>query len=44
MKPTTGTTLPASCVVTVSHAGTQIVPTAPADNDILTVTEVAGLM
>jgi predicted DNA-binding transcriptional regulator AlpA len=44
MKPTTGITLPASFVVTVSHAGTEILPTAPADNDILTVAEVAELL
>jgi hypothetical protein len=44
MKPTTGITLPASFVVTVSHAGTDILPTAPADNDILTVAEVADLL
>jgi hypothetical protein len=44
MKPTTGITLPASFVVTVSHAGAEIVPTAPPDHDILTVTEVAELL
>jgi predicted DNA-binding transcriptional regulator AlpA len=44
MKPTTGITLPASFVVTVSHAGTGILPTASADNDILTVAEVAELL
>jgi hypothetical protein len=44
MKPTNGITLPASFVVTVSHAGTEILPTAPADNDILTVSEVAELL
>ena len=44
MKPTNGITLPASFVVTVSHAGAQIVPTAPTDTDILTVTEVAELL
>ena len=44
MKPTTGMTLPASFVVTVSHAGTEIVPTTPAANDILTVTDVAELL
>ncbi len=44
MKPTTGITLPASFVVTVSHAGTEILPTARADNDILTVAEVAELL
>jgi predicted DNA-binding transcriptional regulator AlpA len=35
---------PASFVVTVSHAGTEILPTASADNDILTVAEVAELL
>jgi predicted DNA-binding transcriptional regulator AlpA len=44
MKPTNGITLPASFVVTVAHAGTQILATAPADNDILTVAEVAELL
>ena len=44
MKPTNGITLPASFVVTVSHAGTEILPTVPADNDILTVAEVADLL
>ena len=44
MKPTTGITLPASFVVTVSHAGTEILPTASVDNDILTVAEVAELL
>src|ERR1035441_5627441 len=44
MKPTNGITLPASFVVTLSHAGTEILPTAPADNDILTVAEVAELL
>jgi predicted DNA-binding transcriptional regulator AlpA len=44
MKPTNGITLPASFVVTVSHAGAEILPTAPADNDILTVAEVAELL
>jgi predicted DNA-binding transcriptional regulator AlpA len=44
MKPTTGITLPASFVVTVSHAGTEILPTAPVENDILTVAEVAELL
>jgi hypothetical protein len=44
MKLTTGITLPASFVVTVSHAGTEILPTAPPDNDILTVAEVADLL
>ena len=44
MRPTTGITLPASFVVTVSHAGTGILPPASADNDILTVAEVAELL
>jgi predicted DNA-binding transcriptional regulator AlpA len=44
MRPTTGITLPASFVVTVSHAGTEILPTASVDNDILTVAEVAELL
>jgi hypothetical protein len=43
MKPTTGITLPASFVVTVSHAGTEALPTEPADNDILTVAEVTEM-
>ena len=41
MKPTTGITLPASFVVTVSHTGTESLPAAPCDNEILTVSEVA---
>jgi hypothetical protein len=44
MKPTTEITLPASFVVTVSPAGTEILPAMPADNDILTVAEVAELL
>jgi hypothetical protein len=44
MKPTTGITFPASFVVTVSHAGTEIVPTAALEHDILTVAEVAELL
>ena len=44
MKPTTGITLPASFIVTVSYAGTEVLPTAPADTDILTVSEVAELL
>ena len=36
--------LPASFVVTVSHAGTEILQTAPPDGDILTVAEVAELL
>lgn len=44
MKPTTGITLPASFVVTVSLAGTEVVPNTPAENDILTVAEVAEIL
>jgi len=44
MRPTTAVTLPASLVVTVSQAGDEILPTAPADNDVLTVAEVAKLL
>jgi hypothetical protein len=44
MKPTTGITLPASFVVTVSLAGAESPPTAAADNEILTVSEVAELL
>lgn len=44
MKPTAGITFPASFLVTVSHAGTEILPTPPADNEILTVAEVAELL
>jgi hypothetical protein len=39
MKPTTGLALPASFVVTVSHAGAEVLPTAPVENDILTVAD-----
>jgi predicted DNA-binding transcriptional regulator AlpA len=44
MKPTNGITLPASFVVTVSHAGTEVSHSAPADTDILSVAEVASLL
>jgi predicted DNA-binding transcriptional regulator AlpA len=44
MKQTKGIELPASFVVTVSHAGSEILQTAPADSDILTVAEVAELL
>lgn len=45
MKPTTGITLPASYVVTVSPAGTEVTPTAvPVENDILTVIELAEIL
>jgi hypothetical protein len=37
-------TLPASFVVTVSHAGTEILPSEPDDYNILTVAEVAQLL
>lgn len=36
--------LPASFVVTVSLAGAEIIPIPPAENDILTVAEVAELL
>src|SRR5450432_474310 len=39
MKQTRGIELPASFVVTVSHAGTEILQAAPVDSDILTVAE-----
>jgi predicted DNA-binding transcriptional regulator AlpA len=44
MKQTKGIELPASFVVTVSHAGTEILPVTPPENDILTVAEVAELL
>jgi predicted DNA-binding transcriptional regulator AlpA len=44
MKQTKGIELPASFVVTVSNAGSEILETAPADSDILTVAEVAELL
>jgi hypothetical protein len=44
MRPTNGITSPASLVVTVSHAGTEIQPTVPAENHILTVHEGAELL
>jgi hypothetical protein len=44
MRPNSGLTLPASFVVTVSHAGTEVSQAAPADNEILTVAEVAELL
>lgn len=43
MKQRDGITLPASFVVTVSHAGAEAQAT-PTDNDILTVAEVAELL
>jgi hypothetical protein len=43
MKPTTAITLPASFIVTVSPAGTEVSLPAP-DNDILTVAEVAKII
>ena len=44
MKSTTGITLPASFVVTVSPAGTEVVPSTPVENDILTVADVAEIL
>jgi Helix-turn-helix domain len=45
MKLATGITLPASFIVTVSHTGTAITPTATAaDIEILTVAEVAQII
>jgi hypothetical protein len=44
MKQTRGIELPASFVVTVSHAGTEILQAAPVDSDILTVAKVAELL
>ena len=44
MKQTTGIELPASFVITVSHAGTESLQTTPADSDILTVADVAELL
>lgn len=44
MKNTTSIALPASFVITVSPAGTEILPPVPADNDIMTVAEVAELL
>ena len=44
MKPTTAISLPASFVVTVSLAGAEILPPAPADSDIMTVAEVAQIL
>lgn len=44
MKQIKGLELPASFVVTVSHAGTEILPTARVETDILTVAEVAELL
>jgi hypothetical protein len=44
MKSTKGIELPASFVVTVSYAGAEILPTPPADSDLLTVAEVAELL
>ena len=44
MKQAKGIELPASFVVTVSHAGTEILQTAPPGADILTVAEVAELL
>jgi predicted DNA-binding transcriptional regulator AlpA len=44
MKQTKGIELPASFVVTVSLAGAEISPALAADNDILTVAEVAEIL
>jgi hypothetical protein len=44
MQPTTAITLPASFVVTVSLAGTEVPPPAAADDDIMTVAEVAKII
>src|SRR5271165_7118698 len=44
MKPTTSITLPASFVVTVSHAGTEVTPTVTVEHEILTVAEVAEIL
>jgi hypothetical protein len=44
MKQPKSLELPAFFVVTVSHAGTEILPTAPPENDILTVAEVAEML
>jgi predicted DNA-binding transcriptional regulator AlpA len=44
VKPRDGITLPASFVVTVSHAGTEVQVGRPADNDILTVTDLALIL
>jgi predicted DNA-binding transcriptional regulator AlpA len=44
MKQTQGFQLPASFVVTVSLAEAEIVPTPPAENDIITVAEVAEIL
>ena len=44
MKQTRAFELPASFVVTVSLAGAEIVPAQPAENDILTIADVAELL
>jgi excisionase family DNA binding protein len=44
MKRTRGIVLPASFMVTVSHVGPEILQAPPAENDILTVAEVAELL
>jgi hypothetical protein len=44
MKPSTAITFPTSFVVTVSLAGTEILTQADADNDIMTVAEVAKII
>lgn len=44
MKTSTGITLPASFMVTVTLAGTEGVSNKPTENDILTVAEVAKIL
>jgi len=44
MKSPPAITFPASFVVTVSLAGTEILPPAPADSDIITVAEVVHIL
>ncbi len=44
MKPTNEITLPASFVVTVSHAGTEVTHVGQVESEILTVAELAELL
>ena len=44
MKQTNGITLPATFVVTVSHAGAEVSHAVPPENDVLTVAELASLL
>ena len=44
MKPAAAITFPASFIVTVTPAGTEVLPSGPAENDILTVAEVAQII